>query len=134
MPRPKQVPTRRPLSEEEIEAASYVGSKEHKVKRWWGGLPGAWEDQSGNASRPKKEHTTVCRKITAEEREEASRWVRTALREGQYRFFDGDKIYPKYIWYRDQLGQHWFGFAVNQVAGTYKGWPISEAEKNETFD
>jgi hypothetical protein len=28
----------------------------------------------------------------------------------------------------------WFGFAVNQIRGTYKGWPITEADKVEAFD
>lgn len=133
MPRPKQVPTRPPLTREEVEAASYVGSAEHKVTRWWGGLPKAWETADGTASRPKREHTTICRKVTEEDRAEASRWVRAALTAGQLRYSEGDKIYPKYIWYMDEHGQFWFGFAVNQIAGTYKGWPISEAEKRAAF-
>ncbi len=27
-----------------------------------------------------------------------------------------------------------FGFAVNDTLGSYKGWPIDEKEKRETFD
>ncbi|WP_247033711.1 hypothetical protein [Neorhizobium sp. SHOUNA12A] len=50
------------------------------------------------------------------------------------RFFEGDKTYPKHIWYKDDLGQFWFGFAINQILGAYKGWPITEAEKSEAFD
>ncbi|MFD2237673.1 hypothetical protein [Aureimonas populi] len=88
----------------------------------------------GKARRPKKEHTTICPKVTEQEREEASRWVRVALALGQLRFLEGDKTYPKHIWYRDDNGQFWFGFAINQIAGTYKGWPISEAEKRAAFD
>jgi hypothetical protein len=134
MGRPKQIPMRKPMTEDEIRAARYVGSSEHKVRRWWGGLPGAREGAGGDVRRPKKEHTSICRKTTAEDREEASRWVQSALAAGQFRFREGDQTYPKHIWYRDSGGQFWFGFAVNQVAGTYKGWPVSEAEKRETFD
>ncbi len=134
MPRPTQIPKRPALAPKEIEAASYVGSEEHKVKRWWGGLPKAREHPYGNARRPKKEHTTICRRTTKKDEEEASRWVRQALAAGQLRFFEGDKTYPKHIWYKDENGQFWFGFAVNQIAGTYKGWPISEAEKSAAFD
>lgn len=134
MPQPKQIPRRQPLTREEIESASYVGSPEHKVRRWWGGLPKAWESPSGNAKRPKKEHTTICRRTTEKDHKEASRWVREALAAGQLRYFEGDKTYPKHIWYEDGNGQYWFGFAVNQIAGYYKGWPISEEEKRAAFD
>jgi hypothetical protein len=134
MPRPKQIPPRPALTSPAIAAATYVGSADHKADRWWGGLPRAWESPGGGATRPKKEHTTICRKITEEDRREASRWVRAALAAGQIRFFEGDQTYPKHIWYRDEAGQFWFGFAINQIAGTYKGWPISEAEKRAAFD
>jgi len=104
------------------------------VKRWWGGLPRAWEGPGGKATRPKREHTNICRKVTEAERDEATSWVRAALAAGQVRFFEGDKTFPKHIWYRDDDGQFWFGFAVNQIAGTYKGWPIEESEKRAAFD
>lgn len=134
MPRPNQMPPRAPLTKEEIEKASYVGSPEHKVKRFWGGLPQAWIGPDGRAKRPKKQKTNICHRTTDEERDEASGWVQEALSAGQLRFCDGDGIFPKHIWYRDEEGQFWFGFAVNQTAGTYKGWPITEAEKLEAFD
>lgn len=113
MPRPKQRPSHRPLIAEEIEAACYVGSPEHKEKRWWGGLPAARKGRDGRTRRPKKAHTTICRKTAEADRREATRWVREALAAGQMRFFDGDKTYPKHIWYKDKTGQFWFGFAVN---------------------
>ena len=97
-------------------------------------MPKAWQPKRGKASRPKRQHTTICHMVTAKERDEASRWVRAALAAGQFRFFEGDKTYPKHIWYEDEHGQFWFGFAVNQIAGTYKGWPVSEEEKLEAFD
>lgn len=134
MPKPQQLPPRKPLTDRQVDAATYVGSGEHKATRWWAGLPLARVNRSGVASRPKKQQTTLCPKVTAEERDEASDWVRQALARQQFRYFEGDKTYPKHIWYRDSDGQFWFGFAVNQILGTYKGWPISEAEKSEAFD
>jgi len=134
MTRPRQIPVRPALTEPEIAAARYVGSPEHKAERWWGGVPQARIGRGGEARRPKKEHTSICPKVTSEDREQASHWVREALRHRQFRFFEGDKLYPKHIWYKDQAGQYWFGFAINQIAGTYKGWPISEAERRENFD
>lgn len=122
------------MSEAEIRAASYVGGGEHKVARWWGGLPQAKLGKDGIATRPKRLLTTICYRSTEAERDEASCWVRKALAAGQFRYFEGDKTFPKHIWYQDFNGQFWFGFAINQIAGTYKGWPISEAEKREKFD
>lgn len=90
--------------------------------------------KDGKARRPKKQHTTICPRATAAERDEASEWVRLALSKGQFRFFEGDKTYPKHIWYKQMSGQYWFGFAINQIAGTYKGWPVEEAEKREKFN
>lgn len=134
MARPRQLPIRPDLTREEIDAACYVGSPEHKSERWWSGLPDAYVGPDGVARRPGKQLTTICPKTTAEEKEVASDWVRKALSRKQYRFYEGDKTYPKHLWYEDDAGQFWFGFAVNQILGTYKGWPISLDEKRETFD
>lgn len=134
MARPNQIPVRTPLSETEVLAACYSGSGEHKTQRWWGGLPLARFDKDGKPTRPKKELTTICPKVTKQERDVATIWVQKALRNRQMRFFEGDKTYPKHIWYKDDQGQFWFGFAINQILGTYKGWPITEAEKSEAFD
>lgn len=110
-----------------------MGSPEHKVSRYWGGLPGAWVGPTGQADRPRRQQTSICRKVTEQDRQTATRWVQAALAAGQFRYCDGDKLFPKHIWYCDSDRQFWFGFAVNQTAGTYKGWPITEAEKIETF-
>ena len=134
MPRPKQIPPRTPLTETEIAAASYPGSKEHKAARWWGGLPGARMGADGVASRPKRELTTTCPLLAVADQTRATAWVQEALQRRQYRLYDGDKTYPKHIWRRDESGQFWFGFCINGISGTYKGWPIDEAEKRETFD
>lgn len=134
MPRPKQIPARKALTAAEISTAAYIGSPEHKIEAFWGGLPQAKIGKDGNAKRPRKQNTTICYRITEAERDEATDWVRLALTSRQFRYFEGDKTFPKHIWYEDGAGQFWFGFAVNQIAGTYKGWPISEAEKREKFD
>jgi hypothetical protein len=134
MPRPKRSLQPKPLTAEQVAMASYVGSPEHKVKRYWGGLPKAWIGPSGLAQRPNRQQTTVCHRTTEAERQQACSWVRSALASGQMRYYDGDGVFPKHIWYQDDQGQYWFGFAVNQTAGTYKGWPITESEKRETFD
>lgn len=134
LPRPKQIPKRTPLTAAQIQTASYVGSAEHKIEQFWGGLPQAKLGKDGKATRPKKQLTTICYRTTLEERDQASDWVRLALTSGQWRYFEGDKTFPKHIWYQDDEGQFWFGFAINQIAGTYKGWPITEAEKREKFD
>lgn len=133
MPRPSQLPTRLPLSNTEIAKASYVGSKEHKAKRWWNGLPGAKIGKDGKARRPKKLKTTICWLVEDSDRTRASQWVRHALRTGQARYYEGDKRYPKHIWSEDKDGQFWFGFLLNSGQGGYKGWPIEESEKIETF-
>ena len=134
MARPKQLTARAPLSSEEIAQACYVGSPEHQIKKFWGGLPQAWIGTDGEAKRPMRQKTSICHRTSEVQREEASAWVRAALQLEQFRYCDGDGAFPKHIWYCDSTGQFWSGFAVNQTAGTYKGWPITEAEKIEAFD
>jgi len=112
--------------------AHYGGSPEHKIERWWGGLPEAYVDADGVARRPGKALTTICPLITAAERDKATIWVRKALKAGQVRFYEGDKDFPKRLWYRAE-GQIWAGFLVNSGNGQYKGWPIDEEERGEIF-
>lgn len=133
MGRPRQVPPRPALTRDDVEAASYAGSGEHKVGRWWGGLPRAHLGPDGTASRPGRQDTTICHMTTEADRAQATDWVRAALAEGRYRFYEGDKTYPKHIWHRDASGAYWFGFCVNGISGSYKGWPVEEAEKREVF-
>lgn len=63
----------------------------------------------------------------------ATAWVQAALREGKQRYYEGDKDFPKRLWYRDGDGHVWTGFCVNSVLGQYKGWPIDEEERLEIF-
>lgn len=134
---PKQRAFRAPLTKAQrrvlASKASYVGSREHKTAAWWGGTPGLKVDAKGNViPRLGKARTTVCPLVTAKDRDRASRWVRIALRLGQYRFVEGDQDFPKHIWYERQ-GVIWFGFRVQDIAGTYKGWPIEEKERRALF-
>lgn len=131
--RPNQIPQRQPLTSVEIAQAKYVGSAEHKSQAWWGGLPRAYVKKDGTASRPKKQKTTICPLVSNADRERATEWVRQALKGGSVRFYEGDKDFPKHIWYEDSNGQYWFGFCVNGVSGEYKGWPIEREEKDEVF-
>lgn len=132
--RPSQLPGRPALSGVQIKAARYVGSPEHKVRRWWGGLPKAFADVNGVATRPSKEDTTICTLSTEGDRDRATKLVQDALTAGQFKFYEGDKDYPKKIWYLEEsTGQLWYGFCVNSVLGEYKGWPIDEEERFEVF-
>jgi hypothetical protein len=131
--RPRQIPARELLSVAKIDAASYVGSGEHKQSRWWGGLPGAYVGEDGVARRPKKQLTTICHFTEEADRQRATKWVREAITAGQVRFYEGDKDFPKHIWYKDANGRLWFGCCVNGVQGQYKGWPIDEEERVAIF-
>lgn len=132
--KPAQLPRRAPLTKAQIEAAKYVGSPEHKVQRYWGGLPEAWEDAGGVARRQGKLLTTICRLITEAERDQATGWVGEALRSQQFLYREADKDFPWLIWYRERNGILWMGQCVNSVAGHYKGWPITEEQRCEVFD
>lgn len=131
--RPPQLPKRPAPSKEQIDAARYIGSPEHKDQRWWGGLPKAFVDINGVATRPNKEDTTICTLYTVEDRDRATKWIQCALEAGQFKFYEGDKDYPKKVWFRDKGGQIWFGLCVNSILGQYKGWPIDEEERREVF-
>lgn len=127
MARPKQVTEPPSLTRAQIEAASYTGSKEHKIVRWWGGLPGAKLGKDGVARRPKKQLTTICHLVADEDRKNATVWVKQALSNGQFEYVEGDQVYPKHIWNNDETGRRWFGFCINSASGEYKGWPVDEA-------
>jgi hypothetical protein len=136
MKRPDQLPVKRPSEPVELTAlavrASYVGSKEHKAKRWWGGLPGVRYGGDGKPVRDKREKTTICDLVTKADRVRATNWVQAAIQCGQFRFFEGDQDFPKHVWY--QTGARgWFGFCTNSLAGHYKGRPMEEDERLAYF-
>ena len=131
--RPRQIPPRGPLTSQQIQKACYVGSDEHKDRRWWSGLGSAYVNQKGVAARPGKQDTTIYPLVAASERDVATCWVQAALTAGRLVFLEGDKDYPAKIWHRDETGRLWFGRCVNSVLGQYKGWPIDEEERDEIF-
>lgn len=58
--------------------------------------------------------------------------MRQAIANGQYRYDEGDKDFPRRIWHRAD-GRIWYGVCLNQGQGHYKGWPIEEQEKRAVF-
>ena len=113
--------------------ARYVGSPEHKVGAWWGGLPKARQLPGGEIGRPGKQTKTVCPLTTNEDRGQATAWLRRAIVAGQYRFVEADQDFPKSVWFKAG-NQIWRGYCVNPAAGEYKGWPIDEDERRAIFD
>jgi hypothetical protein len=112
--------------------ALYVGSKEHKDKRWWGGLPGVQYGKDARPRRPKRQKTTICPLVTSEDQRRATTWIRAAIENRQFRFLEGDQDFPKHVWYEAE-GRGWFGYCINSIAGHYKGWPMEEEERREIF-
>ena len=137
MRRPPRTPERSELTDGQrrtvAERAVYVGSPEHKDKRWWGGLPEARQLRGGRVGRHGKQTTTVCPLTSPEDRNRATGWLRSAIRAGQYRFVETDQDFPKKVWCHES-GQAWFGLCVNTKSGEYKGWPIDEDERRAVFD
>ena len=117
--------------EELAERATYVGSPEHKLGRWWGGLPQGRQLPGGRVGRRRKQHTTPCPLYRRSDQVRATKWVRNAIRAGQCRFYESD-LFPKRIWYEAD-GEIWIGLRVTDGLGEYKGWPGDEEERDETF-
>lgn len=107
--------------------AAYHGSTQHKERCSWLGLP----ESRGRLAAGVK--TTICRLVTNKDRAQATAWVRQAITNGQYKFVDGDRDFPKHVRLRDSGGQVWYGRCLNRDCGAYKGWPIGEEERREMF-
>ena len=135
MKRPRQRPSR-VLTVAQRHAlaarARYSGSEEHKERRWWGGLPKARQLPGGRVGRQNKQTTTVCPLTTEQDRDRATQWIRNAITQGQYRFYESDQDFPKKVWYEAD-GQTWIGYCVNRTTGDYKGWPIDDGERRAVF-
>lgn len=135
------MPVKRPLSDRPVvpkdlaelaDRCIYMGSIEHKDRRSWLGLPRP--RRSGNP----EETATICPLVANSERERATEWVRSAIRQAQFVPTDWSGGFPRRIWHRDESGQYWYGFLTNCGAGErpvghYKGWPIDEDEWREIF-
>lgn len=137
MRRPAQRPPTPALTEYDrcqlANRAKYTGSPEHKEGRWWGGLSEGRQLPGGEVGRRGKRQTTICPLTTPEGQRRATRWVQEAIASGQCRFFEGDRDFPKKVWHQDEDGQFWLGVCSNKEAGHYKGWPITEQERDEVF-
>lgn len=137
MKRPVQRAMRKPMTLAErrdlAARARNVGSPEHKVRRWWGGLPRARQLPGGQVGRRGQQTTTVCPLSTEEDRTLATKWLRMAILAAQYRFVEADQDFPKRVWF-EVRGRVWCGYCVNPFAGDYKGWPIDEDERRAIFD
>ena len=114
------------------ERAVYVGSEEHKLVRWWGGLPMGRQLSGGRVGRPGKETTTICPLTKRSDQVRATEWVKAAIRSDQCGFYESDQSFPKKVWYEAE-GQFWMGLVVNPRLGEYKGWPISKEYRDEVF-
>ena len=134
MKRPTRIPRTRPVSSVNVAAlardASYVGSCEHKTGPWWSGRGGVRIGADGKAARPKRQHTTICPLASPRDRDRATKWLQTAISRCQFVFVEGDKRFPKHVWYVDSDGQGWAGRCINSVSGEYKGWPVGVDEMN----
>jgi hypothetical protein len=103
--RPGQLPPRTPVTPLQVGIATYVGSAEHKQRRWWGGLPAAYVGPDCVATRPKKQTTTIFPLVSEADHGISTKWVREALSLGQFRYYEADQGCPNHIWYRDENGQ-----------------------------
>lgn len=109
-----------------------MGSAEHKGERWWGGLPRARQLPGGGLGRRHRQHTTLCPLTSSDGRRRATDWLRKAISAGQYVFQEGDQLFPRKVWFKED-DQYWMGSCVNTAKGEYKGWPIAEDEYREIF-
>jgi hypothetical protein len=138
MKRPKPIAVPPVLTSAQLNALAerceYEGSKEHKDKRSWLGIP---LPRKGNVD-DTRQTATICPLVADMERQQATQWVRQAVRTRQFVANKWKGGFPRYIWYQDLQGQYWYGVITNQGAGEtarakYKGWPISEGEWREIF-
>ena len=136
MKRPEQRPSRDLSQDERDELAAkaiYTGSPEHKETAWWGGLPEARQLGGGRIGRPHRPVTSKCHLHTPRDRARATSWVRCAIKEGKYKYFEGNSEgFPNRVWYQADA-KIWIGYCINRASGEYKGWPICETERNEIF-
>ena len=96
----------------------------------WGGRGGVRIGADGKAVRPKGQHTTIRPLTSTRDRDRATKWLQTAISRCQFVFVEGDKRFPKHVWYVDSDGQGWAGRCINSISGAYKGWPVGVDEMN----
>ena len=111
--KPKRPRARAPVVPSDLRAVaarcSYEGSREHKDRRSWLGLP--------RPRRRPRDVATICPLVTEQDRAMATAWVREAIVNGQFDRRDWRNDFPRYIWYRAADGSYWYGFLMNEGAG-----------------
>lgn len=95
-------------------AVSYVGSPEHKSMPSFAGPPKLRSDASRCPTDLK-------------DAAEITRWLATAIRAGLVSDDPGDEGFPKYVW-AFKRGIWFEARLVNEVQGTYKGYPLVRDE------
>ena len=82
----------------------YEGSGEHKVERWWGGLPEGRQMPGGGVGRPWKESTSICPLVDLSGKKRATKMLRKAIINRQFEFLERDRDFPSKVWYEDGEG------------------------------
>lgn len=96
------------------QTASYVGSPEHKSMPSFAGPPKLRSDASRCPSDLKDAN-------------EITRWLAAGIRAGLVSDDPGEDGFPKYVWAFNR--NTWFeGRLVNEIQGTYKGYPLADDE------
>lgn len=99
---------------------SYIGSPEHKDAPSFAGQPKPRADAS------------ICDRRLAEEREQVTDWLRTAIRRGAISsLLEGD--FPRYAWHKEEEVVY-EARIVNRELGEYKGYPLNDTEWPEGLD
>ncbi|MDF1489426.1 hypothetical protein [Tessaracoccus caeni] len=91
----------------------YVGSPEHKTYPSFAGRPKLRSDATPCPTEY-KDADMICG------------WLRNAILQGNVSAFRDQECFPRYVWAK--LDGTWFeARLVNATAGTYKGYPVTEA-------
>lgn len=93
-------------------AATYIGSPEHKDTPSFAGQP-----------RPRAD-ASICDRTLGQNLVEG--WLKDALRKGSISSFREGR-FPRYVWFKDG-DQVYEGRLVNRELGEYKGYPLSRDE------
>lgn len=97
------------------QAASYVGSPEHKSMPSFAGRTPKLRSDASRCPTDLKDPVEI------------TRWLAAGIRAGLVSNDPGEEGFPKYVWVFNR--NTWFeGRLVNEVQGTYKGYPLTDDE------
>lgn len=101
--------------------AHYVGSPEHKDAPSFAGQP-----------RPRAD-ATICDRSFSGRLDDINRWLKAAIRAGQFSAYWDHGHFPRYVWHRE--GDVVFeARVVNAGSGAYKGFDLTRDEWPENFE